>query len=374
MAALASHQQGDSGEEAQQDAADAAQKSRAEALERLLSRGSGRRRDNENSTSDGGSRQGEVNADAGMDVTPDAQRKKALRKLFEKKLFFQALKVKSRSSTKAEAKAKVARGHLVGEKGREEEEAGNVSVKIVASELVHSFTPSNFGSIQAMLSRYGVVKLASAVPEQAVAEARSAFLKIWDTLEISTDGSQVLKTKEIISRQPRRFDVLHKISDTACFKKCNVFASLMRRVLGVDMKMIKTGVVVSLPGCPIQGIHADGKHLFDDESLPCLPCHCSTIFIPLIPINQHSALGKSATEYWPTTHRTHRTSVGFDGNAYPSISFESAVGDAIMFDYRVLHRGGGNDSQHIRPFLYFTFARSWFTDHTNYYKASLFAK
>ena len=47
------------------------------------------------------------------------------------------------------------------------------------------------------------------------------------------------------------------------------------------------------------------------------------------------------------------------------------AGDAVMFDYRVLHRGGANSSTRQRPLLYFTYARPWFTDATNYSAVSL---
>ena len=55
------------------------------------------------------------------------------------------------------------------------------------------------------------------------------------------------------------------------------------------------------------------------------------------------------------------------------VAFASAkAGDAILFDYRVLHRGRANASDRPRPLLYFTYARPWFTDATNYSDVSLF--
>jgi ectoine hydroxylase-related dioxygenase (phytanoyl-CoA dioxygenase family) len=47
-------------------------------------------------------------------------------------------------------------------------------------------------------------------------------------------------------------------------------------------------------------------------------------------------------------------------------------GDAIVFDYRILHRGLANISDQARPLAYFTFAKPWFRDATNYTKTSLF--
>ena len=42
----------------------------------------------------------------------------------------------------------------------------------------------------------------------------------------------------------------------------------------------------------------------------------------------------------------------------PSVAFtQSQIGDAIIFDYRVLHRGGANNSNAPRPLAYITYAR-----------------
>jgi hypothetical protein len=42
-----------------------------------------------------------------------------------------------------------------------------------------------------------------------------------------------------------------------------------------------------------------------------------------------------------------------------------------MFDYRILHRGLANDSPDPRPIAYFTYARPWFRDATNYPDTSI---
>ncbi len=47
------------------------------------------------------------------------------------------------------------------------------------------------------------------------------------------------------------------------------------------------------------------------------------------------------------------------------------AGDAIVFDYRILHRGLANRSDAARPLAYFTYGRSWFKDATNYSATSL---
>ena len=49
------------------------------------------------------------------------------------------------------------------------------------------------------------------------------------------------------------------------------------------------------------------------------------------------------------------------------------AGSAILFDYRILHRGLRNDTDAPRPMLYYTYGRQWFRDSTNYSEVSLFS-
>ena len=126
------------------------------------------------------------------------------------------------------------------------------------------------------------------------------------------------------------------------------------------MKLIKSGCVVAMPGCPRQPVHPDGKHLFDEGDH--LPPHCITVFVPLI--DASGDLGP--TELRPGTHRRDcpsRNTRACETGDCEGVAFTSAkAGDAVMFDYRVLHRGGANSSTRQRPLLYFAYARPWFTD------------
>ena len=70
---------------------------------------------------------------------------------------------------------------------------------------------------------------------------------------------------------------------------------------------------------------------------------------------------------------SHRKECRYDPGGKPSARFDGlAAGSAIVFDYRVLHRGLANRSGAARPLLYFTYGRAWFRDATNYPSLSLF--
>jgi ectoine hydroxylase-related dioxygenase (phytanoyl-CoA dioxygenase family) len=47
-------------------------------------------------------------------------------------------------------------------------------------------------------------------------------------------------------------------------------------------------------------------------------------------------------------------------------------GDALLFDYRVLHRGTLNNTGGARPVFVLTVAKPWFRDLVNFPKRALF--
>jgi ectoine hydroxylase-related dioxygenase (phytanoyl-CoA dioxygenase family) len=164
---------------------------------------------------------------------------------------------------------------------------------------------------------------------------------------------------------------------------------------------------------------SSGRHLFEEndgdastvESLDgSLPVHCITVFVPLVDLCDENG----PTEFFPSTQRCsgrHRQAAmatlwskfsvkggnrgghmgdskgveqggagaasnrGAEGGGdagetteggVRGLTFNAAAGSAILFDYRILHRGLANTSSLNRPMLYFTYGRQWFRDATNY--------
>jgi len=50
----------------------------------------------------------------------------------------------------------------------------------------------------------------------------------------------------------------------------------------------------------------------------------------------------------------------------PAVSFETIVGDVVLFDLRLLHRGTPNLSDTARNILYVSYVRSWYMDPSNF--------
>lgn len=115
-------------------------------------------------------------------------------------------------------------------------------------------------------------------------------------------------------------------------------------------------------GCLPTGAHAgEGKwhrdtyDLFHDEmlnlSLP--PCYL-TVLVPLVPMSKKNG----ATEIVPGSHKKPLREVEGKEPVYA----ETEVGDVVIFNGNVWHRGGPNNADEDRPVLYFVYHKVWYVD------------
>mmetsp|Transcript_47674 Transcript_47674/g.116093 ORF Transcript_47674/g.116093 Transcript_47674/m.116093 type:complete len:395 (-) Transcript_47674:46-1230(-) len=126
--------------------------------------------------------------------------------------------------------------------------------------------------------------------------------------------------------------------------------------------------------------HADGGHLFSSNQLPgglTLPPHCINVFYPLV----HLSESNGPTEFRIASHRFDQ-----DKNSNGKVvefPLTCPAGGAVLFDYRIQHRGRANllpkekklmsssdhesdtDIDRARPVLYLASAKTFFKDHGN---------
>ena len=163
-------------------------------------------------------------------------------------------------------------------------------------------------------------------------------------------------------------------------------------------RLCNLSLIVATPGCTSQSWHADGGHISLSQHERC---HVFNVFIPLVDV----PLSMGPTELRPGTHYHTRNlapmmlAAKARKSLRPPVCAELKIGDALVFDYRILHRGMANvsdvdvdndDSQHERidcnvssrrsnscgedrPVLVLTFARRWFKDVCNFPKRSMFS-
>lgn len=135
---------------------------------------------------------------------------------------------------------------------------------------------------------------------------------------------------------------------------------------------ISTGVgaVISLPGAGDQATHADAEHLFDHVDLPG---HYYNLFASGIEPED----GMGFTCFVAGTHKLEVCERVM--NSENREEFEERLcrpklnlGDAIVFDARVLHFGAGNRSDKRRPVLYTNFWKKFYEDKKNWGGESIF--
>lgn len=204
------------------------------------------------------------------------------------------------------------------------------------------------------------------------AHADLAFLD----LELETRRHQALKNNhpalmasvqrtdfaEMVARDGGRCDVrfqLDRFPFTAPGLVYNslVFPLVQELLGGGDVTLLYAGFMWAqnnheVPANP-QKWHADGGHLFHHAHQPP---HCINVFYPLVDLTPENG----PTEFRIGTHR-----LGKLNNQYPSSSLCCKAGGAVLFDYRLLHRGGANLSNEPRPVLYLAYAKPFFRDTGN---------
>ncbi|KAG8346684.1 putative ADP-ribosylation factor-like protein 3A [Trypanosoma vivax] len=129
-------------------------------------------------------------------------------------------------------------------------------------------------------------------------------------------------------------------------------------------KLMSCGCFYSLPGSERQVLHTDGPSLSSVEDL--FP-YAVNVFIPLVPMDRNNG-----TEFFPGSHKT---GWNLKKQKQEPVVPTVPLGKALLFDYRVLHRGMGNLRGTSRPCYYATFSRPWYEDKYNFsskrYKTSL---
>lgn len=127
--------------------------------------------------------------------------------------------------------------------------------------------------------------------------------------------------------------------------------------LGEDFVLDSFGLINALPGATDQQWHRDGGILFPGNPLEfMLPVTAVTIAIPLVEMNDETG----RTGFHLGSHRTIERLVR------PDFEPNVPVGSAVIWDFRIFHKGMANKGTKPRPLLYATCCRPWWCDVTNF--------
>jgi len=127
--------------------------------------------------------------------------------------------------------------------------------------------------------------------------------------------------------------------------------------LASDFIIDSLGFIVAHPGAPEQHWHRDGGVLFPGHPLEfMLPATAITLVIPLVEMNEETGTTGFAL-------KSHRNRDPVDKPDYEPVV---EVGSAILWDYRINHKGLANTSRVNRPLITATLCRPWWMDELNF--------
>ena len=132
---------------------------------------------------------------------------------------------------------------------------------------------------------------------------------------------------------------------------------VLTQCLGHDFVFESFGIINALPGAAEQHWHRDGGILFPGHPLEfMLPASAVTIAIPLVEMNDETGTTGFALG-------SHRTSGHVEE---PDFEPLVPIGSAVIWDYRVFHKGMANKGSRARPLIYATCCRPWWSDVGNF--------
>lgn len=189
---------------------------------------------------------------------------------------------------------------------------------------------------------------------------------------------------EIVQRNEKRYEMQYGMDDTPIFQsplimKNERLHSVLSAIFGdqtededkLSWKLCSRSIVNACPGALEQQWHVDGAHVHVSHHRPC---HVLNVFFPLVNLTMENG----PTEVRPGSHYLSRDLARLTLLAKvkktlrPPICPLVATGDALLFDYRTLHRGRANLSNESRPVLVLTYSKSWFRDLYNFPKRSIY--
>ncbi|CAK0872645.1 unnamed protein product [Prorocentrum cordatum] len=157
-----------------------------------------------------------------------------------------------------------------------------------------------------------------------------------------------------------------------------VLYAAMGGVRSNDVEVATLSHVTSLPHSPPGNWHGDHSALFQPNeryraTYGLLPAHACIAIVPLANISMEMGPTRFLLKsHLPCMGERRPTPVGggviVDACYLADTVLDGVgdVGDALLFDMRILHQGSGNDSPNLRPTMYTTYAQKWFLDSANW--------
>ena len=227
---------------------------------------------------------------------------------------------------------------------------------------------------KALVLEHGVAFLRGAVSHAVLDPCAAAMDERWARCEAALgakspplrfNGADRFEFSEVVHRSDGRYDMI--LPETVRDALADApWLPVVRELLGDDFVSLYESAIVSVPGAKAQAQHSDNGHLFPGSDQHIESPHCVTVVCPLCDVTAENG----PTEFWPGSHHEsvafamYEESKTMNIPSQSSLQLAGSVGDIIVFDTRVVHRGMPNETGEKRPILYLAYARPWYTEGT----------
>ncbi|TKD52289.1 phytanoyl-CoA dioxygenase family protein [Sphingomonas baiyangensis] len=131
-------------------------------------------------------------------------------------------------------------------------------------------------------------------------------------------------------------------------------ARIAATLLDDTFKIDSVGLLVAVPGAPDQTAHRDAW-LYPRQGVDhLLPAFALAFAVPLVRMDEASG----RTAFWRGSHRTPGATPATLHDLAPTLD----PGSAIMWDYRIHHRGLANNRDVPRPVIFSALSREWWVE------------
>jgi len=191
--------------------------------------------------------------------------------------------------------------------------------------------------------------------------------------------TNVFNTTKSEQRSKYRYEVwapMIKPFTSDAFIRSPILLPIIKAVVNeqrLEINMLSS--VTSLPGAPTQHWHRDSGSLFNYDEFPHpLPTYGAVMFLALVDLVKENG----PTEFWLKAHHQCRkkdlVEISDGGHWFldvcpwvkERIVVTGEIGTIMLFEYRMLHRGGPNKSSKRRSLMYLTWVREWWIDRVNF--------
>jgi hypothetical protein len=213
----------------------------------------------------------------------------------------------------------------------------------------------------ACVREHGIVILQDAIPSAIVAAMLKDFSSTYG--DYMRPGHKLYRS---FQDDPKRAQI--PVAPAGALANPLLFANpavmrLVHHFMGPKAIIGEMGGVISHPGSQPQYTHRDSEFLFGGLPVELdLPPPSLTITVPLTDV----PLELGPTEYWPGSHRDIDPGALQAVRAVAPRRTPLRAGTVLFYDGRLIHRGGPNHSDIIRPIVYIAYQHPWYLERPGY--------